>query len=221
MAGLPALRSRPRSGWLRQVFEHRTRGFWTDGGMLVVMDRRDHMRAADADRAAVADQLQRALNEGRLDLGEYDERLRRAYAAKTYADFDGLLDDLPGTLPIERAQLVPAGGAGTVPLQPGPDGRYPGATRAWLADTWDGYFVVLGIVVAIWAATSLMATDLLYFWPGWVGGPWGAVLLGITITGLANGEPQRWAAKRAANQQFKIDKRNRRRTERAGEGEPA
>jgi hypothetical protein len=34
------------------------------------------------------------------------------------------------------------------------------------------------------------------FWPIWVAGPWGIVLLVGTITGLANGEPQRWAARR-------------------------
>ena len=56
---------------------------------------RDEMRAADADRQAVADKLRAALDEGRLDLHEYDERLQRAYAAKTYGDLDGLLTDLP------------------------------------------------------------------------------------------------------------------------------
>jgi hypothetical protein len=40
----------------------------------------------------------------------------------------------------------------------------------------------------------------MYFWPGWVAGPWGAVLLVQTVTGLANGEPQRWAAKQARKQ---------------------
>ena len=51
---------------------------WHAGGMG-----RDEMRAADADRQAVADQLKAALDEGRLDLHEYDERLQQAYAAKT------------------------------------------------------------------------------------------------------------------------------------------
>ena len=59
------------------------------------------MRAGDADRQAVADKLRGALEEGRLDLHEYDERLQRAYAAKTYGDLNGLLDDLPDTVPGE------------------------------------------------------------------------------------------------------------------------
>jgi hypothetical protein len=36
-----------------------------------------------------------------------------------------------------------------------------------------------------------------YFWPGWVAGPWGALLLAQTIHGLLGGEPQRWAAREA------------------------
>lgn len=53
------------------------------------------MRAADADRQQVADQLKIALNEGRLSLHEYDERVGAAYAARTYADLLGLVRDLP------------------------------------------------------------------------------------------------------------------------------
>ena len=59
-------------------------------GILCVMGR-DEMRAADSDRQAVADKLKKALDEGRLDLAEYDERLQRAYAAKTYGG-----SELPG-----------------------------------------------------------------------------------------------------------------------------
>ena len=65
------------------------------------------MRAGDADRQAVADKLRGALDEGRLDLHEYDERLQRAYAAKTYGDLNGLLDDLPDTVPASRSQVAP------------------------------------------------------------------------------------------------------------------
>ena len=66
------------------------------------------MRAGDADRQAVADKLRGALDEGRLDLHEYDERLQQAYAAKTYGDLNGLLDDLPGTVPASRSQVAPS-----------------------------------------------------------------------------------------------------------------
>ena len=39
--------------------------------------------------------------------------------------------------------------------------------------------------------TSVLSQELLYFWPGWVAGPWGAVLVVRTFTGLAAKEPQR------------------------------
>ena len=88
--------------------------------------RRDEMRAGDADRQAVADKLKAALDEGRLDLHEYDERLQRAYAAKTYGELDSLLTDLPGTVPAQRRPVVPVrrGGAGRAPRPPVP-GRDP------------------------------------------------------------------------------------------------
>ena len=54
-----------------------------------------HMRAADADRQKIADQLKAALDEGRLSLHEYDDRVSEAYAARTYADLLGLVTDLP------------------------------------------------------------------------------------------------------------------------------
>src|SRR4051812_24907230 len=53
------------------------------------------LRAADADRHRIADQLKAALDEGRLSLGEYDERVRLAYGARTYAELLVLVADLP------------------------------------------------------------------------------------------------------------------------------
>jgi hypothetical protein len=52
-------------------------------------------RAADADREAVAERLRIAAGDGRIDLAELDERLARAYAAKTYDQLQVLVADLP------------------------------------------------------------------------------------------------------------------------------
>ena len=60
------------------------------------MERREDLRAGDADRHLVGDRLRDALNEGRINLTEYDERLQQAYNAKTYGELDKLLDDLRG-----------------------------------------------------------------------------------------------------------------------------
>lgn len=62
---------------------------------------------------------------------------------------------------------------------------------------WDDWAGAVAICVGIWAAISLLSRDLMYFWPGWVAGPWGAVLLVETVRGLLRDEPQRWAAKQA------------------------
>ncbi|WP_088987587.1 DUF1707 SHOCT-like domain-containing protein [Micromonospora chokoriensis] len=186
------------------------------------MDGRDGMRAADADREAVAERLRVALNEGRLDLHEYDERLQRAYAARTYADLEVLLTDLPPVAPTQRSGLTPV--AGAAPAVGVPDGQpgsvaTRGVTARWLAEVWMPYLNVIAIVVTIWAVTSLLSRDLLYFWPVWVAGPWGAVLLVRTITGLTGGEPQRQAIERDRRRQRKRDKRERRRELRATESD--
>jgi hypothetical protein len=150
------------------------------------------MRVGDADRERVAERLRVALEEGRLSFYEYDDRVREAYAAKTYSELDRLLVDLPTPAPASVAVPV----TGTV-RWPDQRGRYPGATRRWLAERWGGWLSAVSISTGIWGVISLLSGGLTYFWPVWVAGPWGVVLLVHSISGLANREPQRWAAKRA------------------------
>jgi DUF1707 SHOCT-like domain len=54
------------------------------------------LRAADADRDRTAEVLRRAATEGRITFDELDERVSRAYAAKTFADLEAVTSDLPG-----------------------------------------------------------------------------------------------------------------------------
>ena len=144
------------------------------------------MRAGDADRESVAERLRIALEEGRLNLHEYDERLRDAFSAKTYADLDRLLADLPPVTPASRSQIAVRA-----------DGTYPAATRRWLAAQWGSWARAVAICTGIWGVTCLLAGEFTYFWPGWVAGPWGIVLIVRTAQGLSGGEPQEWAARRA------------------------
>jgi hypothetical protein len=58
------------------------------------------IRASDAERAEVADNLSRHFADGRLDQPEFKARLDRAMEATTRGDLDGLFDDLP-RLPSE------------------------------------------------------------------------------------------------------------------------
>jgi hypothetical protein len=148
------------------------------------------LRAGDADRERVAERLRLALDEGRLNLHEYDERLRDAYGARTYRELDALLADLPNVTPPSQSQLVPASSTAVQP------GSYPNATAGWIRERWGSWFNAVLICTGIWGVTRLLTGDAIGFWPGWVAGPWGVVLLVGTVTGLANGEPQRWAARR-------------------------
>jgi hypothetical protein len=66
---------------------------------------RGNMRAADADRDHVAGILGTAYAEGRLSKDEYDARLDSAMSARTFADLDSLVTDLPGA---RTAMAVPA-----------------------------------------------------------------------------------------------------------------
>ncbi|WP_222268254.1 DUF1707 SHOCT-like domain-containing protein [Modestobacter marinus] len=148
-----------------------------------------HLRAADADRARVAELLGKHLSAGRLTVEEYDDRLARAYTARTYGELDPLTKDLP---PLERPAAAPApapagsssahlpGHAGWGAWGVGHWAGSNGVRAAWAS--WAGTGV---IVLTIWLVTSLVA-GWQYFWPIWVIGPWGAVLLAQTLGGRFN-----------------------------------
>ena len=71
---------------------------------LAAGSERGTMRACDADRNRVVEQLNVAYSEGRLSKDEYDGRLERALSAHTYADLDQIVTDLPAA----RGAAVPA-----------------------------------------------------------------------------------------------------------------
>jgi Domain of unknown function (DUF1707)/Domain of unknown function (DUF4190) len=60
---------------------------------------RGKMRACDSDRDRVAELLNVAYSEGRLSKEEYDARLENAFSARTYADLDQIVADLPAVAP--------------------------------------------------------------------------------------------------------------------------
>ncbi|QXG74357.1 DUF1707 domain-containing protein [Modestobacter sp. L9-4] len=140
-----------------------------------------HLRAADADRAGVADRLGAAMSAGRLTVAEYDERLTRVYAARTYGELAELTTDLPQTPQTPAPSPVQL----TKPAAEPADSScaawgHPGAS---LRAAWGSWLATAVLVVGIWLATSLGAGELLYPWPVWVIGPWGAVLLAQSVGG--------------------------------------
>jgi Domain of unknown function (DUF1707) len=83
-----------------------------------IAGRNPDLRAADADREAIAERLRQGHAEGRLDLAEFQQRLGRCYEARTVGELDGLVRDLPrqddqlqhrsfGSSPLRRWRLAP------------------------------------------------------------------------------------------------------------------
>jgi hypothetical protein len=150
------------------------------------MDKRAEMRAADVDRQAAADRLRAAMDEGRLDLLEYDTRLATAYSAVTYGDLDQLFTDLP-----ERGAraVAPAGHrSGEVPAVWSPiavgDEGFLTRIPTPLKVLWTIWLAVLSINLTVWLLVSISAGEAVYFWPMWLLVP-GATLAGVTVGVMA------------------------------------
>src|SRR3954447_23581142 len=144
------------------------------------------LRAADSDRDAVAHRLGEHMSAGRLTVAEYEDRGARAYAAKTY----GELAERPRELRAGRTAGQPASVvARPQPAATGACGPWGGSRGgAWSGSTWHraawaSWLSTALIVTTIWLITSLSSGAFLYFWPIWVIGPWGAVLLSQTLGG--------------------------------------
>jgi hypothetical protein len=139
-------------------------------------DRR-RLRAADSDRQAAAERLRHALDEGRLDFLEYDDRLARAYRSVTYGDLDDLFADLPGQAPV-------AAPAPTVPAAPAlaSRARLERAARGMptgLRVLWTIWLSVVAINLTVWVLVSVGNGRPDTFWPMWLLVP-GAVLAAVT-----------------------------------------
>jgi hypothetical protein len=84
------------------------------------------MRISNDDRERVAQVLNNAMAEGRLTVGELEERLDKVYAAKTFGDLEPVLRDLPvGNQAVQYPLAPPAPGTSPVPM-PAPTNRIGG-----------------------------------------------------------------------------------------------
>jgi hypothetical protein len=153
-----------------------------------------HLRASDGDREAVASDLGKHMAAGRLTLAEYDERLARVYAARTYGELDELTADLPSltptpagdeaaptTAPAPRPSPVTGGPVSGLPVPP-PVPPWGWHGHGYGQQSWRAWLATSAIVLTIYLVTSLGNGAFEYFWPMWVIGPWGAVLLAQRLT---------------------------------------
>ncbi|UYP18560.1 DUF1707 domain-containing protein [Rhodococcus sp. Z13] len=85
------------------------------------MEPRD-LRVSDAEREHVGELLQRAVGQGMLSLGEFTERMDTVLAAKTRADLNQVLVDLPGIRIRPEYQVESAPG---LPQPVHPAAAYP------------------------------------------------------------------------------------------------
>lgn len=127
----------------------------------------ERQRVSDEERQVVVEALTAQVGTGRLDLAAFDDRVRTVWAASTAAELARITADLPG--------VPTAPGVSGVSVSKVPDRC--AANRTELG-AWAG----IGLVnVLVWLAVSLGVGEAVYFWPVWVIGPWGLVLLSRAV----------------------------------------
>lgn len=125
------------------------------------------MRCSDGDREKVVAELREHYAAGRLTLEEFDERSDTAYKAKTFGELAALTTDLPATLPEPAT----------------PAARPAKRVNAALRGAWTSWLSVSLVCTVIWLLSVLSSGHLNPFWPMWVIGPWGAIVLAGTLGG--------------------------------------
>jgi hypothetical protein len=135
--------------------------------------RPEDMRISDAERREVQTRLQQAHDIGQLDLGEFDDRVKAVWAARTRRDLARVTADLPepAAEPGRRTVFSDTGG---------------GVTMRILTIIWGS---LAAVNVVTWGLLALTTGRFLYPWWVWVAVPPAIVLLVLYVAGI--GRPQR------------------------------
>ncbi|WP_194915618.1 DUF1707 SHOCT-like domain-containing protein [Catenulispora rubra] len=180
-------------------------------------DRRQRIRVSDSERQAVVEVLKQALDDGRLRMDEYVERMEKAYEAVTIGDLELLHDDLPvgASAPVRTPAAPPLPSPPPAPPATAPQPVYvvntpppappptphPGVRGAYvdlpggLKVLWTLWFAAVAINMVVWVLVGLTTVSFPYPWPLWVAGPAGAALFGISAPVLQS-RRARWERQR-------------------------
>lgn len=109
-------------------------------------------RIGDRDRNKTATQLGQALEQGYLELDEYEDRVQRVFRTNTIRELRDLLRDLP----LDRIRRA----------DPRRHAAKIAAARRGVNIHFVGYLAMATIVVIVWAAVAA-TTSASYFWPIW------------------------------------------------------
>ncbi|GAA3761620.1 DUF1707 domain-containing protein [Salinactinospora qingdaonensis] len=131
------------------------------------------IRAADADRDRVAQQLQEHFAQGRLDSEELSSRIARAHTARSIRELDQLTSDLPAW---DLAELPRVPAKSRKPRGLAVLSQNPVLLIPWM--TWGG---VNALCFAIWLLAMVGSGGTTYPWFLWVAVPWGIVMAFITL----------------------------------------
>ena len=178
----------------------------------------DGLRVGNAERERVAQRLQEAFAEGRLDAAELQERLDLAYRAKTAGDLRPLTMDLPGGAHPGRqvgggwpGSAAPTTGptSFTAPASPAQAGNWSGpASWAPASVVFGGLGFAFAVNVVIWALVSATSGQLVYFWPIWIALPMLVSLLARAFV-WTGGPPPRFGSRLDYRMQRRAERRRR------------
>ena len=119
------------------------------------------------------------------------KRVAAAYAAKTVGELQPLLADLPAASRKEWRPAETSTAPAPAPYLPRPERSKGRLARTALRANFRAWLAVVLINVVIWAVVCIGNGELVYFWPIWVAGPWGAVLLAQAVTTRSLDGPHR------------------------------
>ncbi|WP_112139598.1 DUF1707 SHOCT-like domain-containing protein [Glycomyces dulcitolivorans] len=147
------------------------------------------MRIGNPERGALTEILRAAVDQGYIDLDEYEKRVDVLLAAQTVGDAEVVLADLPTYQRILDAEEPEKLG-----------------TPDWIKWMWFGFSIPIGINLGVWAVVEFFTDGPIYFWPIWIMVP--LLVVGVALTGAERGI-MRPATERRRREHLR-NKRNRR-----------